>query len=299
MSAAPSDSNSAREVQFEVDGLTYAGLRWGDSGRPLALALHGWLDNALSFSRLGPALRQCQLLALDLSGHGLSSHRSVDATYQIWDDVPQLEAIVRQLGVDRVILVGHSRGAAVAALLASVLGDCCSHLVFIDGLLPRTTDPDPAPVQLKRFVTERRKYLNRPERVFASRDDFTAKYASYGFSPGIAALLAPRAITALDGADGRGGYRLCSDPRLLGASAMKLDDEDRIAYYRDIMVPTLGIFADAGFLANATGSAMNAEAGRYIADYRSTILAGTHHLHLESCPDTVAARIDLFLATGN
>lgn len=293
-----SDVPSGREVRFEVDGLTYAGLHWGEAGRPLALALHGWLDNACSFSRLGPMLHQSQLLALDLSGHGLSTHRSADATYQIWDDVPQLEAILRQLDADPVILIGHSRGAAIAALLASVLGERCSHLVLIDGLLPRTTNPDAAPVQLQRFVAERRKYLSRPARVFASIDDFSTKYASYGFSPGIASILAPRAIAALDEADASSGFRLRSDPRLLGASAMKLDEEDRIAYYRGILAPTLAVFADAGFFANATGSAMNAEAGRYIADYRSTILAGTHHLHLESCPDTVAARIDRFIATG-
>lgn len=63
-------SIAAREVSFQVDGLTYSGLEWGNADAPVVIALHGWLDNALSFSILAPQLADLRVLALDLSGQG-------------------------------------------------------------------------------------------------------------------------------------------------------------------------------------------------------------------------------------
>ncbi len=75
--------SESRAFSVTADGLTYAGIEWGEpDGYPI-LALHGWLDNALSFSVLAPFLSEYRLIALDLSGQGLSDHRSLDATYHI------------------------------------------------------------------------------------------------------------------------------------------------------------------------------------------------------------------------
>jgi pimeloyl-ACP methyl ester carboxylesterase len=120
--------------------LTYSGLEWGRPDAPLVIALHGWLDNALSFSVLAPQLKGLRVLALDLSGQGWSAHRSQDATYHIWDDIPQLMGILEQLGEPSVSVLGHSRGAAIAVLLAAALGERCAHLVLLDGLLPHPID---------------------------------------------------------------------------------------------------------------------------------------------------------------
>ena len=47
----------AKEWAMTADGLRYAGLEWGNpDGYPI-IALHGWLDNALSFSVLAPRLK--------------------------------------------------------------------------------------------------------------------------------------------------------------------------------------------------------------------------------------------------
>uniref|UniRef100_A0A671YJZ6 Serine hydrolase like n=1 Tax=Sparus aurata TaxID=8175 RepID=A0A671YJZ6_SPAAU len=58
------------------------GKVWGpDRGRPV-LCLHGWADNCGSFSTLIPLLpKECRYVAVDLAGHGLSSHRPPGAFY--------------------------------------------------------------------------------------------------------------------------------------------------------------------------------------------------------------------------
>ena len=56
-----------------------AALAWGDPEAPTWLALHGWLDNAESFSRLAPLLVEAlgiRIVAIDFPGHGHSQPRA-------------------------------------------------------------------------------------------------------------------------------------------------------------------------------------------------------------------------------
>ena len=114
-------TSQAEDISFYVDGLTYRGLVWGDPSDPLVFAIHGWLDNALSFVKLAPMLKGYRVLSIDLSGHGLSSHRSPDANYHIWDDIPQLLEVVEQLGLSRYTLL-----ATAAELLWRALSQLLS-----------------------------------------------------------------------------------------------------------------------------------------------------------------------------
>ena len=93
----------------------------GDPDGHAILALHGWLDNALSFSVIAPFLSDYRLIALDLSA-GLSDHRSPDATYHIWDDVPQLLSVVATLELDQQPFWATA-AAHDAVLLATALED--------------------------------------------------------------------------------------------------------------------------------------------------------------------------------
>lgn len=287
-------SHGAEPITFSVDGLDYAGLVWGDAKQPTVLALHGWLDNALSFWRLGPLLKHHRVIALDLSGHGLSSHRSADATYNIWDDIPQLTSIAETLGTP-LSLIGHSRGATIATQLAVVLGEQCERLVLIDGLLPGFNDDRNAAQQLINFVRERQKYAGRGERLFASIDEFVARRAQYGFSDESARDLVPRALE-----HSAEGYRLLSDPRLYGASALWLDKEKRAQIYAGLKVPVLAVLADQGlFSRHDVAQQMLEEAGAHVPDFRSVSLHGSHHFHMEAdSADAVALRINQFLDTG-
>ena len=70
------------------DGVKLAALRWGcPSSKRRMLCLHGWMDNAASFSRLVPSLldshADTEIVALDFPGHGLSGHKSVDGPPQL------------------------------------------------------------------------------------------------------------------------------------------------------------------------------------------------------------------------
>ena len=94
-------------------------------------------------------------MALDLTGHGQSTRRSTDASYQIWDDLPEILGVLDALGWDSFQLVGHSRGAIIAALLASAFPERVRALVLLDALTPQPLAEQAFPAQLRKALQEK------------------------------------------------------------------------------------------------------------------------------------------------
>ena len=281
-------SDSGQECAFVVDGLTYRGIEWGNPEGPLIIALHGWLDNALSFSVLAPHLAQFRLVALDLSGQGHSDHRSADATYHIWDDVPQLLGIVEQLDEGSVTVMGHSRGAAIAVLLAAALGDRCSHLVLLDGMLPIPAEETAAPQQFVQAQRDREAARTRRRRHFTDVAGFINARVKLGFSESSARLLAPRALRSHDN-----GFELTHDPRLNQASAVKLTAGMIADFYASLSVKTLVLVAEEG-LRVRTGLEASLQAISHLSDCSVQRVPGKHHTHMEEGAEIIATKVVSF-----
>jgi len=286
-------TRQADEIAFEVDGLTYRGLVWGNPSDPLVFAIHGWLDNALSFVRLAPLLEGYRVLSIDLSGHGFSSHRSPDANYHIWDDVPQLLSIVEQLGVESLHVVGHSRGAAVAGAFAVALEEKCASLSMLDGMISRSFENDNGAELFIGSIAERKKYMARPPRIFPDVEDFINSRSRYGFTRENAELLVPRALRQVDG-----GWLLLSDPKLFGSSTVKLSEEASNSFYRAIKCPVTAITGDKGFFTSDDAQAKIAGIGELVEAFYPVIVPGPHHFHMEGDLHALAEMLLGFFATG-
>lgn len=286
-------TRQADEIAFEVDGLTYRGLVWGNPSDPLVFAIHGWLDNALSFVRLAPLLEGYRVLSIDLSGHGFSSHRSPDANYHIWDDVPQLLSIVEQLGVESLHVVGHSRGAAVAGAFAVALEEKCASLSMLDGMISRSFENDNGAELFIGSIAERKKYMARPPRIFPDVEDFINSRSRYGFTRENAELLVPRALRQVDG-----GWLLLSDPKLFGSSTVKLSEEASNSFYRAIQCPVTAITGDKGFFTSDDAQAKIAGIGELVEAFYPVIVPGPHHFHMEGDLQALADMLLGFFATG-
>ncbi|XP_071408011.1 serine hydrolase-like protein 2 isoform X3 [Pithys albifrons albifrons] len=105
------------ELKFPVPWGHMAAKAWGPlEGHPV-LCLHGWLDNANTFDKLIPLLpRGCYYVAMDFSGHGLSSHRPAGCPYHFLDYVTDVCRVAAALQWRRFTLMGHSMGGAVAGM---------------------------------------------------------------------------------------------------------------------------------------------------------------------------------------
>lgn len=73
-----------------VSNFDCAGKWWGSRLKQPIIAIHGWQDNAGTFDKLAPVLRDSgfAVFAIDLPGHGLSSHMPLGQFYYLlWDGV--------------------------------------------------------------------------------------------------------------------------------------------------------------------------------------------------------------------
>jgi lipase len=104
---------------------------WGEPSSTRVVCLHGITQHGGIFAGLGERLaeRGLSVTALDLRGHGKSSHDPPWTTEHHCDDVT---ATLASLEVERAIWVGHSFGGRLAATLASSLPERTDGLVLLD-----------------------------------------------------------------------------------------------------------------------------------------------------------------------
>ncbi|XP_074934809.1 serine hydrolase-like protein 2 isoform X2 [Phalacrocorax aristotelis] len=145
------------ELKFPVPWGHVAAKAWGPlEGHPV-LCLHGWLDNANTFDKLIPLLpRDCYYVAMDFSGHGLSSHRPAGSPYHFLDYVSDVRRVVAALQWRRFTLMGHSMGGAVAGMFCFLYPEMVDKLILLESLgfllAPEDTD---AWLKSKRMVIDR------------------------------------------------------------------------------------------------------------------------------------------------
>ena len=269
-----------QEQEFSVAGRKISALLWGDrSGIPV-LALHGWMDNAESFSVLAPQLVGCHVLAPDLAGHGRSDHRSADGEYNLWSDLPDLLAIVDEMGWKAFLLVGHSRGALIARLLAAALPERVCALVLLDAFAPPPASAEDCPQQLADYLRDHRRLHGRRIGVFSTIEQAIAVRVGKGMEPEVAEPIVMRNLEQFTG-----GWRWRMDARLAGASAFKLTEEHNRAINKRLTMPVSLFTGQGGY-------------GRYLVtpDLQdlgiiAEQLEGSHHFHMEAASSVVARRI--------
>ena len=111
----------------------------GPRDAPVVLLLHGFGASLQAWDDWAPALeKNLRVLRIDIPGFGLSGP-AVNQDYSDAADVARVIAVMDQLGVQQVIVAGHSMGGRIAWNLAAAHPERVSKLVLLspDGF------PDP------------------------------------------------------------------------------------------------------------------------------------------------------------
>jgi pimeloyl-ACP methyl ester carboxylesterase len=125
-----SGAPAVRRVEVPVGGdQTISALVWGE-GAPEIVLLHGGAQNAHTWDTVALSLDR-PLVAVDLPGHGHSSHRA-DHVYWPADNAVAVERAVRVLAPDARLLVGMSLGGLTALALTDRAPDLVRSLLLVD-----------------------------------------------------------------------------------------------------------------------------------------------------------------------
>ena len=92
---------------------------WGNEGAPAMLLVHGGRDHCRNWDWVAQALKSdYHVIAPDLRGHG-DSQWLVGGAYTTIDYVYDIAQLVRQTGLEDIVLVGHSMGGSVSLAYAA------------------------------------------------------------------------------------------------------------------------------------------------------------------------------------
>lgn len=320
-------------------------------GRPVEelniLCLHGWMDNCRTFFHLAPGLisrldaralsdesessssneipeegenqqkHRVHVVALDLPGHGLSSHKSQDAPPMVcaeflfyvaeavrllkwWDDKSNTQK--------KIVLIGHSMGASIALLYAAAFPEQTRQLILLDSVGNVARPAETASEHLRAYIQARQRdgpLLLQPENRFyypTWEAALKARCRSPAYFPGnqyiseeAARELVSRGL--VEGPDpdakkqqqtSRTLFRFRHDPRLQWSSLQYFSIEQLESLYRDIRSPTCVLLAKDGWPIDD----MTLSRVKEILKPTTfcTRMHGSHHLHAD--PETAENVVD-------
>ena len=268
-------------------GRSVAGLRMGSTSGVPVLALHGWLDNAMSFVPLAPWLDSANVLAMDHAGHGASEPRGAGSLYTFLEYVEDVLSVADSLGWARFSLLGHSLGAAVALAVAGVAPGRIERVALIDGLGPAVTEPGEFPGALRRTLTVRAAGV-RGSRTFptvaAAVDRMLEVRTPLARSS--AELIASRGLCTRDA-----GVAFVHDPRLHLPSLQRLTEDQVCALLAEVTAPVLLFRPQHGW---PVPHEVVARRMGLLAMVSVVEVPGGHHVHMDA-PEVVGPPLRAFL----
>ncbi len=196
----------AQSQRVEVEGATINYRTWGEPGKPGLVFIHGGGAHNYWWTHIaGLFAHDHRVAALDLTGHGDSSHRTHYSVEQ-WTREVMAVADASQFGGPPV-LVGHSMGGMVTIVTAALTSD--GQLAgAIVGDSP-VTEPDPE-------VASARLGVFRQAKVYPTIDDalphFRTVPAQEHYLDYVVDHVARHSLSETDG-----GWRWKFDPNLFSA----------------------------------------------------------------------------------
>ncbi|XP_057698366.1 serine hydrolase-like protein [Corythoichthys intestinalis] len=287
------------ELSVPVPWGEIRGKVWGpDHGRPV-LCLHGWADNCGTFNTLIPLLpKECRYVAVDLAGHGLSSHRPPGVFYTFTSYVADIQRVVETLHWRRFSILGHSMGGNIAGMFSALFPEMVEACVMLDsyGFLP--TDPNEMSKIMRQGMDDMLKFEKNPaksERVYTYEKAVERLLAANPtLSEASASNLLERGLVKVEG-----GVVFSRDFRINLKNIARISLEQSLVMLSRIQASVLLVLADDGFQKIFAEPDQRKFASELLQGYRQnhhTVerVPGGHHVHLNN-PEVVAPVVSEFL----
>lgn len=276
-----------RSEQYSLNNVSIASLEVGDAklAHTSVVFLHGWLDNSASFTTtltelhaLAPELHLC---AIDLPGHGLSSHKAAGHYYPFHDYIDDVFQFIQQLNPNKLVIVGHSLGALIVSGFCAAFPERVAGLVQIEGFGPLAEDEAQSVSRLRQGVLSRQRISQKPIRYFPDVQTAINRRAKVNnLAPDLIAPVVKRGTVEKEGA-----VYWRHDRKLQSDSIYRMSPTHARAILSAIVCPQLIILGEQGYqeLKAVCDENMNEQ-------IHGSVIQGGHHCHLEY-PNRVSSLI--------
>ncbi|XP_062284822.1 serine hydrolase-like protein isoform X2 [Scomber scombrus] len=289
------------ELSLPVPWGEIRGKIWGpDHGRPV-LCLHGWADNCGTFNTLIPHLpKECRYVAVDLPGHGLSSHRPPRVFYSFSAYVADVRRVVNGLQWTKFSIIGHSMGGNIAAMFSALHPDMLEAIVLLDafGFLP--INPTEISKVLRQGMDEMLQFEKQTEdkrRVYTYEKAFERLLAANPIlSEESVNILLERGLVQVERR-----FVFSRDLRVNFKNIERISLEQSLKMQSRTQASVLVILADEGFGKTFPESGQQKLTNTLLQGYRGrthtvVTVPGDHHVHLNN-PEVIAPFVSNFLQT--
>lgn len=263
-------ANHFIETDFVIRDISLRVKHWHVNAAIKVIALHGWLDNAGSFDQLASYLPNCSIAAIDLAGQGFSDCRPASASYHLWDDMVDIIAIADALDWQEFVVIGHSRGAMLANMLAATFPERIKMVIVLDAVMPMPELIANSVKQLRHFVSNL--LYTHQQHFYQSREQaLQLRAKASAVEPHLLEAIAARQLCYEE----RGWYWRV-DARLKNASAIKMTQEHIECFLSAIKAPVLIILATQGLGQHPSIKTLEQSYPQFNWHY----LSGHHHFHM-------------------
>ena len=228
-----------RMVKAKGDGINIQLAIWEGKGKQI-LCAHGITANSRFWDCLASALSpHHRVIAMDLRGRGLSDKPATG--YSIENHCKDILALMKDQGLKRPVLMGHSLGAFISLVFASQNPKTIDRLILVDGGGKLSED------QMAKVFAGIKPSLDRLGQVFPSLDAYLTqmKQAPYlqPWNPYMETYF------RYEVEDVEGGVRSRVHPEHIDEEAKNLRRGDSKELYKRVKAPTLILRATKGMLA--------------------------------------------------
>lgn len=279
------------EIQIKVPWGTLGGLTTNRNSARKILALHGWQDNAATFLPLLEKMKiEAEIVCLDLPGHGRSDSRPLGTAIHFTDFAADVQDVLDQLKWDRCHIIGHSWGACIAALYASLRPDVVTGLVLLDAIGPWPSDDENAYDRIQWWFNSPKRNPTRPKSTVEIESQVQKKIEATPLREEIARLIVERNTILTED-----GLKSTLDSRLKVPFPYRLSMPAVQSYLRKIVCPTLCFRATPGIKAP---DSIWKNYSDCIPDLALIATASGHYPHVDNV-DEVALHATRFLQNLN
>lgn len=221
-------------------GLSIQIVRWPADGKTV-FCIHGLTANCRCWDRMASAIVPSHsVLAMDLRGRGLSD--KPETGYSVEHHCRDIESAARNLGLDKIVVMGHSLGAFIAAYLAATRPGLVEKAVLVDGAGQLTGE------QMEKVFAGIKMSLDRLGKVFPDYESYVEKLKTAPFFTSWSGFLDTYFSYELEEVEG--GVRSRVYPEGIQEEAANLSKINIGDYYGRIACPVLILRATEGMMSS-------------------------------------------------